>query len=938
MKSFVQFGITLALSALIGARGVQPGWAQTATVNIDTVALTGMPAPGTNTTFFNASRVSLNNNGQAAFIGFLTQADPIAFSTWSLWTGDPNTRTKVTRSGEPAPGTTDGAVFLNFAAPLFNESGEVAFTAQLTKAPNDGTLTTNNDRGLWAGTQGNLRLIARKGDPAPGVEGSGAIFLNHSLPSSTPFNPTLNRYGQVAFSSALSFGSSGGSGVWIGDSYAHLTHISHTGETTPVGGTFFGFGPPSVNDSGELTFHATFSTGSGLWKWDGSTLGVVVRTGVTNPADGGPGGGLMFSGFTEIPALNGSGAVTFTARLNDNRKGIWVKNGGILTRVVLTGDAAPGATGATFSAFGSGSVGSFSPVINGVGEVTFFADLSDGSTGIWRWRSNTLTQVARTGVTDPADGGPGGGVTFTAFDGKSFLNPFISGPVLSRNGTVTFKATLSDGRQGIWIWDGTGLILIARTGDPLTVAPGDSHPIASLELEQFSGNEDGRYSGANDNLEVAFRAVFAPTSPFSAGIFLARVNRQPIANAGSDQTINEGNLVALDGSGSKDLDDDALAYSWEQLAGTNVTLSGSNSPTPTFTAPAVPAGGEVLTFRLTVSDGELDHIDTVDITVKNVNHVPVALAGEDQTVQEVSTISLDGSASYDPDDETLTFSWAQTAGSLVVLSNANVAKPTFTAPLVGPAGETLTFQLTVSDGIDSATDTVSVFVENVNHTPTADAGDDQTSDEGSSVTLDGTASSDPDGDTLTYTWIQLAGPEVSLSNPHSPTPTFTAPLIGPGGATLVFQLVVSDDGLLFSDPDTVTISVLDTNDPPACGLAQASPDLLWPPNHKLMTIGIMGVTDSNNDTISITVTRVTQDEPVNGLGDGDTSPDAVLQGNGVLLRTERAGNGNGRVYRVSFAADDGQSGSCTGSVTICVPQNSKATCIDDGQQYNSLQP
>jgi hypothetical protein len=162
--------------------------------------------------------------------------------------------------------------------------------------------------------------------------------------------------------------------------------------------------------------------------------------------------------------------------------------------------------------------------------------------------------------------------------------------------------------------------------------------------------------------------------------------------------------------------------------------------------------------------------------------------------------------------------------------------------------------------------------------------------------------------------------------------------VGHGGTTLRFQLVVND-GLAISPPDIVIITVLDIDDPPACTLAQPSLALMWPPNHKLLSAGILGVTDPNDDTVTVTITGVTQDEPVNGLGDGDTSPDAVIQGDGVLLRAERAGTGNGRVYRVSFTADDGFGGRCTGSVKICVPHDRHAdVCVDDGQRYNSTRP
>lgn len=154
----------------------------------------------------------------------------------------------------------------------------------------------------------------------------------------------------------------------------------------------------------------------------------------------------------------------------------------------------------------------------------------------------------------------------------------------------------------------------------------------------------------------------------------------------------------------------------------------------------------------------------------------------------------------------------------------------------------------------------------------------------------------------------------------------------------VFQLVVSD-GLGGSAIDQVAITVLNINDPPAYGLAQASPALLWPPNHKLVPVGITGVTDPDNDQVTLTVTGVTQDEPVNGLGDGDTSPDAVIQGNQVLLRAEQAGSDNGWVYRVIFSTSDGFGRSCTGTVTVCVPHDpGGAGCVDDGQLYDSQQP
>jgi len=127
-----------------------------------------------------------------------------------------------------------------------------------------------------------------------------------------------------------------------------------------------------------------------------------------------------------------------------------------------------------------------------------------------------------------------------------------------------------------------------------------------------------------------------------------------------------------------------------------------------------------------------------------------------------------------------------------------------------------------------------------------------------------------------------------------------------------------------------------------CSGAVASPGLLWPPNHQLVPISVIDVIDPNNGTVTITITGVSQDEPVNGLGDGDTSPDATGVGTAnAAVRSERAGNGDGRVYHITFSATSTSgSESCTGEVTMGVPksQGKKGGPVDGGALYDSTQP
>jgi hypothetical protein len=113
------------------------------------------------------------------------------------------------------------------------------------------------------------------------------------------------------------------------------------------------------------------------------------------------------------------------------------------------------------------------------------------------------------------------------------------------------------------------------------------------------------------------------------------------------------------------------------------------------------------------------------------------------------------------------------------------------------------------------------------------------------------------------------------------------------------------------------------NKPPDCRKVTASPTTLWPPNHKFVTVTLAGATDPDGDKTTLTITGVTQDEALNGLGDGDTAPDAATvagRTDQVQLRAERSGTGDGRVYRISFTVSDGKD-KCTGTVFVTVPHD-----------------
>lgn len=281
-------------------------------------------------------------------------------------------------------------------------------------------------------------------------------------------------------------------------------------------------------------------------------------------------------------------------------------------------------------------------------------------------------------------------------------------------------------------------------------------------------------------------------------------NDSPTADAGPNQTVEPGVLVTLDGSGSHDPEGQPLSYRWRRADGTfTPSLSSNTAEKPTFTAPAAAGWAE---FALTVTDsGGKIHTDTVRIVVQSttpVNSPPVARATVDQaTVTEGETVTLDGSGSFDPDEDPLTYSWAQTdtTGKIVTLSDPAAIKPTFTAPAVG-AGDAvaLVFLLTVGDGSETDAASVAVTVNKApvpNQEPVAVAAANKTSvAPGEKVTLDGSGSSDPDGVIVAYSWEQTdaTGKTVTLSNPAAVKPTFTAPEVTET-VTLIFKLTVTDN-------------------------------------------------------------------------------------------------------------------------------------------------
>jgi hypothetical protein len=289
-------------------------------------------------------------------------------------------------------------------------------------------------------------------------------------------------------------------------------------------------------------------------------------------------------------------------------------------------------------------------------------------------------------------------------------------------------------------------------------------------------------------------------------VVIGTFNAVPVSDAGTGQTVHPRDTVTLDGSGSSDPEQDyPLAYSWQftsKPAGSTVVLSGADTVSPSFTVDML--GNYVIELVVTDSLGAQSAAD--QIVIGTFNAAPVADAGPDQVIIEIgATVGLDGTNSSDPEGDGITYLWTITqkpAGSSAQLSASSSPTPTFVADV--HADFVITLVVTDEFGAAGNPDSVTVSFDNIQ--PVADAGADQTVMAGDTISLDGSASTDTNGDLLTYSWSFVSKPAGSLAeftNPTSTQPSFVTDEPG----DYVVSLVVND-GFVDSDAANVTITAI----------------------------------------------------------------------------------------------------------------------------------
>ncbi|MCB9721641.1 MAG: hypothetical protein H6756_12280 [Candidatus Omnitrophica bacterium] len=337
----------------------------------------------------------------------------------------------------------------------------------------------------------------------------------------------------------------------------------------------------------------------------------------------------------------------------------------------------------------------------------------------------------------------------------------------------------------------------------------------------------------------------------------------------------------------------------------------------------------IITNAAFLSSNEAPTIGDVEHVLLTGNRPPTCDAGPNLTIysEEVNLLVLSGTI-LDPDGDDLTYQWFKGSTLLdegPVDGNGNA--PLVLANLSSPPGiGQHTLILNGSDGSETCTDSMILTVDN--SPPMVAPNGGGTFQLGQDITLRGDVS-DFDGDDLNYRWYEGS---VEFANDFilsiaGGQPVMLPEVLLPGGLPLgIHEVFLSaHDGTVAAVPHSIILEVVDTEDPTLN--PEATPLILWPPNHKMVDVTIVANASDNSGVVTLSVEVFSSEQPDTD-GDGNTIPDftepVIDQETGIItlqLRAERKGSGDGRVYTIEITATDNEGNSTVAIVEIIAPHD-----------------
>jgi hypothetical protein len=762
-------------------------------------------------------------------------------------------------------------------------------------------------------TNQSTTVLVTDGDAAPGT-GGGRLRLGIK---NTVF---LNGSGSVAFSPSIIGGTTPRStAIFLATVGGGLTKVVIDGDLAPgTGGktssspALNSVTPSPMNVAGQVLFSTILSPGGtrGVFVWSpGSGVAKVAAVGDVIS-------GAALTGLTFDRSINSAGQVAFIATTAAG-PGIYIGTpGGPAAKVVAAGD--PGPSGSTFSAF-------HTPGFNDSGEVAFMATLTGGPGGgvFVGSTSGPPVAIALNGAAAPA----GGNFSITA------ARPDV---VINNQHDVAFRANLTGGTAD------SGYFI--RRG-----------PLGTLQAPVLQGQAAPGTSGVFDTIAASINSIVSENFQLSPAGDLAFQNAFVVGgqrtgaiwHVKSDNTTEEilvkGNVAPEFGGGSPIISTSSVAWNsggrypvWARVSGGTFTdgiflfVPTASTNTPVGTAVSVTATDSTtgttpvaLTFATVTGAGA-----TSLTTSSGGPAIPTSFALGDPPVfyNIETTATFSGAIGVCIDFSSVSFAPGSTLRLLHFEGGAWVDVTTS-----GPSGNL----------ICGSVNSLSPFtvVRQLNRAPVANAGSDQivecTSGSGCTFTLNGSGSTDPDHDTLSYVWKNGSGAVVG----SSANLTLTRAL-----GTYTFTLTVKDPFYLGSTANT-HVTVRDTIAPTLT--VAMSPNSIWPPNNKMVqvTASIM-VSDACDPHPLIQLVSITCNETLAagdvqgatlntddrsfqlkatraGGGAADDVQGATLNTDDPSFQSKatRAGGGAGRIYTITYRARDAAGNTRLKSAQVVVPHD-----------------